>query len=88
MSNAKWDFKRNYWVDPHDVTLRDILVNARRLIASEDYSVRDAIYDSAVNGESDAAAIKIIFNDHGCNNPVMPKEKVLEIFDDAISELA
>lgn len=80
-----WTAKHG-WNDPHAVTLRDIFVNARKLIAEEDYSVRDAIYASSVNGESDGIAVKIIFNDRGCNSPVMRKEEVLRIFDKAIAD--
>jgi len=85
--SVTWDAKRNYWTDPHEVTMRDILTNARRLIAEDDYSVRDAIYTSAVNGESDSAAVKIIFNEYRCNSPVMPKGDVLAVFDKVLREV-
>jgi hypothetical protein len=83
---AKWDDQRGYWSDPHEVKMSDILINARKLIAEQDYSVRDALYTSAVNGESDSAAVKIIFHNRNYE-PVMPKEKVLAIFDQAIKDV-
>ena len=71
------------WNDPHSVTLHDILTNARKLIADEDYSVRDAIYASAVNGESDSAAM-LVLERAGLRYGVGPKEEALAVFDKAI----
>lgn len=67
--------------------LRRILQNARTLIADKDYSVRDAVYESAVNGESDAAAIGLLYRPGNLLLPsgVMSKEEVLEVFDRLIA---
>jgi len=60
---------------------RQILIDARRLIAEQDYSVRDAVYESAVNGESDSAAISLLYESGNLRRGVMSKQEVLEVFD-------
>lgn len=71
---------------PEPNTLREILVQARALV-EDDYSVRDAVYESAVNGESDSAAI-LALQRAGLRSEfsVMPKIQVLAIFDKAIAD--
>lgn len=64
-------------------TLRDILIKARELVAEQQYSVRDAIYACAVNGESDSAAMKAL-QDAGLKIPIMSVDETLEVFDRAI----
>lgn len=61
--------------------LKEILRNARKLIAEQDYSVRDAVYGSAVNGESEAAAITLLHEEGLFRGPVMAKQDVLDVFD-------
>lgn len=61
--------------------LRQILQKARNLIAEEDYSVRDAVYESAVNGASDSAAIQVLYREGNLHRGVMSKEEVLAVFD-------
>ena len=72
------------WDDPHAVTLRDILINARKLIAEQEFSVRDAVYESAVNGESDSAAM-LTLQRCGLRFGVIAKDEVLGVFDNAIA---
>lgn len=72
------------WDDPHAVSLRDILSNARKLIADQDYSVRDAVYASAVNGESDSATM-LALQREGLQFGVGPKDSVLRVFDAALA---
>ena len=66
-----------------DRNLREILIMARALVEKDHYSVRDAIYASAVNGESDSIAMKVLY-DAGMRPGVMTINEALAVFDRVI----
>src|SRR5687768_11489331 len=67
--------------DPNTQDLRSVLREARALIAYRDFSVRDAVYESAPNGAADSAAISLLYAEGNLRRDVMAKQDVLEVFD-------
>jgi hypothetical protein len=61
--------------------LRQVLREARTLIAEQDYSVQDAVYESAPNGEADSAAILVLYEKGNLHRGAMQKDQVLKVFD-------